>query len=64
LKRYVHKRNFQNNIYVVFGVRCRFAFIWVDLKVKMKLSGLRERWYDLSGYEWKIYESLCMIDKI
>jgi len=24
----------------------------------MKLFVLRKRWYDLSGYKWKVYESL------
>jgi len=27
----------------------------------MELFGLRERLYDLNGYKWKIYESLCMM---
>jgi len=34
-------------------------WIWVDL-VKMRLFGLKEMWYDLSGHEWKVDESLYM----
>jgi len=27
----------------------------------MRLFGLRKKWYDLSGYKYKVDESLCMM---
>jgi len=27
----------------------------------MRFFGIKERWYDLKGYEWKVYENLYMM---